>query len=87
MSNKVYFNGVTEINRDDWNDVYMPAFERFLIKERLELLLSNSKFAVDVFETVLEDTDGRLYHIAAKTPKYGDTLVQVKPFVCAESSM
>ena len=80
MSNKTYFKGVTEISSDDWNDIYMEAYENGLIQDRKDLLPEDAQFSPDMFETIIEDTDDGLYQIVAKVLKNKDVVVLVKPF-------
>ena len=80
MDEKTYFKGVTEISLDDWNYTYMGAYDDGIIQDHSNLLPEHAQFSGDIFETIIEDTDGSLYHIVAKIPEDREVVVFVKPF-------
>ena len=80
MKDKTYFKGVTKIGLDDWNSIYVEAHEGGLIQDRKELLPEDAQFSPDIFETVIEDTDGGLYTITALMPADSEAVVIVEPF-------
>lgn len=80
MTDKTYFKGVTKIGLDDWNSTYMQAYDDGSIQDRKELLSEIDQFSTEVFDTVIEDTDGGLYSITATMLEDDDVVVLVKPF-------
>jgi hypothetical protein len=52
-----------KVDMDYWNDVIMPLVESGDIKERKDLMYKGFLLIYQIFNSVLETKDGRLYNV------------------------
>lgn len=64
-----------------WDTVVMPAVKSGLLKEKKDLRLPGFLMIYQVFETILEDENGKLYICTAWTPPIGDPYVDVEEYL------
>ena len=77
---RTYFKDVAEISLDDWNYIYMPAFDREVWIECKDLDCCDMGSENTIFNAMVEDTDGLVYKLAALLPDTGPTVIKVTPW-------
>ena len=65
------------INAQTWNDIFMPLVRSGVLKERKDLTAPGFLYIYQVFDSVIEDTDGSIYQVQGWSPPSGTPHVTV----------
>jgi hypothetical protein len=66
---------------EKWDTVIMPSIQKGLLKERKDLQLPGFLMIHQLFDTIIEDENGRLYTCTAWIPPAGSPYVNVEEFL------
>lgn len=65
------------IKEEEWNNNILPAIEKGILKERKDLVSDGFLMVYQLFSSVIEDTDGKLYHCSGWASESTEPHVEV----------
>lgn len=65
------------IDQKEWDEIIFPAIQKGKLKERNDLQYKGLLVVYELFDTVIEDIDGNLYHCDAWAPPHEKPYVNV----------
>ena len=72
---------VRRYEEEEWNGNILPLIKKGTLKERKDLNDGGFLIIYELFDTVIEDTDGKLYKCNAWGPPSGNPYVNVFEYV------